>query len=78
MNCSACTKRVRKTQRALIMTGPGVMKPGKICAQCARLGWLLVMGVDTPAADTARSAGRKAKTARKTMSALTAHILGKS
>jgi hypothetical protein len=60
--CSACSKRVRTTQRALVLQGPGQMKPGRVCTACARLGWLLVLGGESPVA------------ARKARSPVTAHL----
>ena len=67
MKCGACSARARKLQRATILLGPGKLKAGRVCAKCARLGWLLVMG------EPELSATKSRKRAR---SPLMAHVFG--
>lgn len=66
--CAACAKRVRKTQRAIVLTGPGTLSPGKVCGACARTGWLLVLGGEPALPPTKKRAVRA-------RSALAQHIL---
>jgi hypothetical protein len=54
--CGACTRAVRKTQRALVLNGPGGMRAARVCAPCARTGWLLVLGEPTAPRTRARTA----------------------
>lgn len=69
MKCAACgTTRARKLQRALVLTGPGTMKPGRVCAPCARLGWLLVLGEADPPP-------KRTKARTRARSPLVAHLL---
>lgn len=45
MRCAACGSRgLRRTSRAVVLTGPGKLKPGNVCRGCASTGWLLVFG----------------------------------
>jgi hypothetical protein len=44
VKCAACTGNARKLQRALVLTGPGRVRAGRVCSSCAKLGWLLVVG----------------------------------
>lgn len=71
--CGACSKRARKLQRALLLSGPGRMRASRVCSSCARLGWLLVLGADAP--DTPTTVARKARAGRK-VSELAKHVLG--
>src|SRR5262245_41590825 len=48
MKCAACSSRMRTSRRALVLTGPGKLKPGRVCNACASAGWLLVLGDDRP------------------------------
>lgn len=62
-------------QRAFVLGGGQrvrEIRPGRVCPTCARNGWLLVMGADTP--DTPRSVARKARSARA-VGLLAAHAL---
>ncbi len=70
--CGACSRRARKLQRAMVLTGAGRMRASRVCPACARLGWLLVLGADAP--DTSATVGRKAKRARA-VGVLAAHAL---
>jgi hypothetical protein len=56
MKCGACTRKVRTTQRAFVLSGPGRVKQSRVCNGCARLGWLLVFAEPTAAT---RKAARK-------------------
>jgi hypothetical protein len=47
MKCAACTRSVRTTQRAVVLSGPGRVKNSRVCRGCARLGWLLVFAEPT-------------------------------
>lgn len=63
--CSACGGRARAFKRAFVLGGGErvrEIRAGRVCPACARNGWLLVMGADTP--DTPRTVARKAKGAR--------------
>lgn len=42
--CTACSRASRKLQRALVLDGPGAVRRGLVCAQCASTGWLFVFG----------------------------------
>lgn len=44
MKCGACKRSARRLRRALILSGPGAIRAGRVCAGCAKLGWLLVLG----------------------------------
>jgi hypothetical protein len=47
MKCTACgATRIRTSRRAVVLTGPGKLKPGRVCTPCANAGWLLVLGDD--------------------------------
>lgn len=69
MKCGACSARARKLQRATILLGPGKLKTGRVCAKCARLGWLFVMGEPDLTAT-------KTNTRKRARSPLMAHVLG--
>jgi len=73
--CSACGGRARSFRRAFVLGGGErvrEIRAGRVCPACARNGWLLVMGADTP--DTPTTAARKAKRARS-IGVLAAHAL---
>jgi hypothetical protein len=55
--CGACTRRASKLVRAIVLTGPGAARKSRVCAACARLGWLLVFAepVGATAKPTRRS-----------------------
>jgi hypothetical protein len=62
--CTACGGKAPSLQPALVLAGPNDLRPGKVCPDCAALGWLLVMGpdaVDAPAAvePSAKGGARK-------------------
>lgn len=56
--CKACGAGARKLQRAIVLTPGGRGVTGQVCAGCARLGWLLVVGDIVPPAPRKRAAGR--------------------
>lgn len=66
--CGACGKRAKKTRTAMILRGPGKAKRGRVCRECAALGWLFVIGsdIDAPSSKgTPRSTKRAPKVLEK-------------
>lgn len=51
--CTVCSARARKLQRAFVLA-LGKVRPGLVCASCARTGWLFVFGGDEPRASGSR------------------------
>lgn len=61
MRCGACgASKLRKTERAIVLTGPGKLRSGRVCRACAAGGWLLVLGdADAGGPERVREQARK-------------------
>lgn len=46
MTCAACGTAAKKMVDAVVVLGPGLAKPGKVCGPCASTGVLIVIGDD--------------------------------
>lgn len=46
MKCAACSRRMRRGVRALVLGIGGNARRGRVCLSCQRNGWLLVLGDD--------------------------------
>jgi hypothetical protein len=46
MTCAACGTAAKKMVDAVVVLGPGLAKPGKVCGPCASTGVLIVVGDD--------------------------------
>ncbi len=47
-HCAACGSRAIKLRTAIVLRGPKSARPGRVCNDCADLGWLFVVGDDSP------------------------------
>ena len=72
MKCGACACSARKLQRAIILSGPATLKRGRVCAGCARTGWLLVLGTADSERRIAKRAAKRAA-AREPRGVLSSH-----
>ena len=48
MKCGACGRVCRTRTRALLLTGPGKIRPALVCRDCESTGWLLVFAFSEP------------------------------